>query len=1016
MQQYNIPVDENLSDLLQKENYQTKMQQFIKSVGEYLRGIDEEKYELELRFGEFRGREEYFKSGVESQVFYRVLEHFNSDIYDKVPQDITLLTEEAEGSFEKDYPEIIVEKNYENDRKQRFREASLKGHSSTFYSMKTQKIRLDNTKFYSRFAVSSEQPLNALPPGLQQQALREKKRWSFAINKLLAEKSSFSHLKPFRVDLTHVSGWIIDTNGIKRNLNEYEIEMEVIQKPFNAEKELLPGLVFMLQLIQNTRYPISSDEYSNIVFLYNKYWFSEIQTLEQEKRRFNPKFYFDKRWKIYAPINKPVNFKLELLERPEKLAITDKADGQRKLMFILNDGVYLLYFPSEVIKFMGKGEPSLDNTILDGELVEINGVRNYLVFDILTYKGKDVRSLSFVERLKILKSISLPQGVQLKEFYFGGNFYDNVEKLFFAIAKKKYGNDGIIVNLIDDDYTKTVYKWKPPHLLTIDFNVEKLNGDTYKISVIDRKLEQFKGTVNNPFSGVIKTEMPLNTGQIVEMNWDGSTFVPLRIRHDRDIPNAKITAINIWKDIMHPIQETTIRGKDLVMLRYFHNNIKRSMIEDCGKGKYLLDIGSGRGGDLHKWKGSQLRVLAVEPSKENIGEFEKRLGETGYTFSNDEYTSGETRVRILNTVGEDSKLIVKTFYDTFGEKADCISIFNALTFFYKDEENLDALVETVSELLKVEGTFIGMVMDGAAVRKMMGSAKSIKQDSWEIKKMVDFTDEPYGNKIYINLVDTIVKDQEEYLVDFQALKDKLAEKGIFLARSEMLDSKVLSPSSEKLYNLYRIFQFKKHPIQPPAQRQVIQDTIVNKMNQLFIGMPVEHLKTLDEEERDPITLFGKNFVRVGLNSNCILTALARSVSQKYEMGRNTIVKPLTTKENSIRERYNELFYENIIAIIKEKFENGELLEHFEAWEQVKPHLDCDKLHYYPILNLIASVFKTNIIYIKYFDSVREPKIEKTETSFKKTALVQSHDNQFNTLAVEKNGVLTTTFDNDPFIL
>ncbi len=904
-------------------------------------------YEIEARIGTFRGKR--FTSNVDSKDFYRVLEHFlthTDEIYSYVPQETSIRTEEATGKPMPYKPDIVTEVTFqikEKGRPQRIRESFIEMpnlQTPRFYSTKRTLDNVDFVDYFTRFSIAKEQDLSTtspVPAGTLPQSLRIKHRWSFA----LADQQADHPLQPYRVDLTHVTGWYLNDRNNRIPINTHEIELEVIYKPIkSAQHDLWPGVHFMLELVQNTQFPVTAATVSSVVQGFNDVFSDEITSLERAMKRKNPRWFFNRSWRLFNVVNKPINLKINALYMPELLAITDKADGERRLMYIRLDGAYLLYPPNEVLRYLripvkGQDDPyyiqpehakSLNDTVIDGELVLLDdGTRDYLAFDLLVDRGVDIRQLKFTDRIERLKDLLAknPINITMKEFHPPalGNFYTRTNKVLDTIDHKPYGNDGLIFNNINDTYSSgNVYKWKPPDKLTIDLEINQISPDTFEIYVKgDRagpKRAQFKGTVRYPMNGEmvvnppIINDTPLATGQIIEVGWDSeqSMFIPFRIRFDRDTPNNYSTAIDVWRDIMNPLLESTIRGYDLKIMRYYHNVVKRNMLERCEKGT-IIDIGSGRGGDLHKWKNLKVEVLAIEPNAEFLQEFHYRLLESEYkpAFSRTDqgptykYVFDGTVVTLMQGFGQDTKKIVDAYKATYGQKratdsADCIAIFNALTFFFDNESSLDSLVTTIDELLRVGGYFMGMVMDGTLVRQALvkhallketisklgadqyfnldtksrineksfkklyknnkwrlvsknqtllkktveeleePDPKEIGDHGWSISRTTPFTASPYGNEIKINLgADTIVHDQIEYLVDFDELTRKLAEKNIILKDTFFLSNNAaLSSSQEALNDLYRSFTFvRASPLLTKEQKKItvypLTGTITAKM-------------------------------------------------------------------------------------------------------------------------------------------------------------------------------------------
>jgi len=61
------------------------------------------------------------------------------------------------------------------------------------------------------------------------------------------------------------------------------------------------------------------------------------------------------------------------------------------------------------------------------------------------------------------------------------------------------------------------------------------------------------------------------------------------------------------------------------MIRKQHNDAKRKLIMEWVKPEsFVLDCGCGRGGDWHKWKAVQARLVAIDPDPESLREAEDR--------------------------------------------------------------------------------------------------------------------------------------------------------------------------------------------------------------------------------------------------------------------------------------------------------------------------------------------------------------------------------------------------------
>ena len=816
-------------------------------------------YEIEVRLGNFTTR---FIPGVTSKEFYRMLNYF-SENFELVTDPITETTSKFLNKPLSNNPQLFYDKIY-SETKETF--VPKTDSFAPIFVVKKERIDdVDFPSFFTRLSKSKETLIETVTdrskilerlkndPNL----IRFKKRWSFIT------RENSNPLYKFRIDLTHVTSTNVKESIISVS---YEIEMELISPPLNSFKEdVYPAIKKLISIKQDSQFPVFAETVASVIQGYNRLFKDDFEFQR------NP----DKD-RLFDSVLKPTNLKLNSLIYPEKLSITDKADGTRKFLFTRKDGSFMVYPQFDVSKFSKKTD--YINSLFDGELI-INKDKSqkYLIFDILFLNEVDLREQNFMSRLKVLKQLDLSkldefQRISLKEFYLPPeNFYIRVNRLMDSIPSKNYGNDGLVLNDIDSVYLEKrrdnrrkkiygkVYKWKPPHLLTIDFKIQT-TGSPNEFYLYARD-ENTKELVR--FQNFKITDKDLENNQIVEFRFSDKTnsWEKLKIRTDRDFPNNLSTVEDIWRDIQDPILEETIRGLDLKAMRKIHNNVKRDLLSTTGP--RLLDIGSGKGGDIGKWIDTKKTdVLAIEPNNDNITELYSRLISRGFVKKDDVYLfSDKLNVKVLNVGGEDTETIVKSLE----KKVDCLSILNALTFFFESEEYLNKLLNTVSKTLKIGGDLIGIVMDSDQVLKLFNYYKNLGErlntlllnELWNIdtnsvvekakkdeivkNKMVSLSSRfldtviqnlesiknnyisysgwsiklissssEFGNKIIINIEDSIVTDQTEYLVNFKLLQRKFGEVGLELVEDYLLDyPNRLSFSQNALSSLYRTFKFKR---------------------------------------------------------------------------------------------------------------------------------------------------------------------------------------------------------------
>lgn len=252
----------------------------------------------------------------------------------------------------------------------------------------------------------------------------------------------------------------IEESNVFENPEVYEIEIEVLDNArtvFKEPKALSDNLQKIIKNVlcglQRTNYPISYPEQKQVIQYYLKLLF-EDDYLKKEltKERVYPSDFIGPGLKTLelqnvAPISKEVI--VPNITEPYSYCVTEKADGERHLLYVNNQGkIYLLNMNMNIVFTGAKTEEEkCFNSLLDGELILHNKTHQFIntfaVFDIYYLNKNDIRSRPFVKT--ILKDDKyFKEGCRLplmKEF---------INRLNpISITYKKPEGKNIVSNMVD---------------------------------------------------------------------------------------------------------------------------------------------------------------------------------------------------------------------------------------------------------------------------------------------------------------------------------------------------------------------------------------------------------------------------------------------------------------------------------------------------------------------------------------------------------------------------------------
>ena len=324
----------------------------------------------------------------------------------------------------------------------------------------------------------------------------------------IVKTNSYNKEKPYGLKKTY----ILDESNVFNNAENYEIELEIdneLVKDMKHEEvvgHLKKTIKYVLCGIQNTNYPTGLDMISKWKEQYIEL-IGKTDNKQLEATDFIGPSSYTLEQKHVMKFEEETNFPSIL----ENYTVTDKADGERCMLFITENGDICLIDSNMEFSFSGlkTTEKKIFNTIIDGELIKYNKMKKYLnlfaAFDIYYINKKNVKKFPFVvdfgkketNRYMLLKEViskinpvnvvesDSKMRIQMKYFEIANdkqNIFKCCEKLLTHIndPSYEYETDGLIftpanMGIPNENYKITwdySFKWKPPKFNTIDFLVK----------------------------------------------------------------------------------------------------------------------------------------------------------------------------------------------------------------------------------------------------------------------------------------------------------------------------------------------------------------------------------------------------------------------------------------------------------------------------------------------------------------------------------------------------------------
>eukprot|EP00168_Porphyra_purpurea_P020228 TRINITY_DN8440_c0_g1_i1.p1 TRINITY_DN8440_c0_g1~~TRINITY_DN8440_c0_g1_i1.p1 ORF type:complete len:362 (-),score=133.72 TRINITY_DN8440_c0_g1_i1:321-1322(-) len=220
----------------------------------------------------------------------------------------------------------------------------------------------------------------------------------------------------------------------------------------------------------------------------------------------------------------------------------------------------------------------------------------------------------------------------------------------------------------------------------------------------------------------------------------------------------------------------------ILRLRNLNNWVKSVLINlHTRPGARVLDLCSGKGGDLQKWtRASASSYVACDTAEVSVRQALGRYNELG-----------QRPFPAVFLVGDCFAVDVLAHLEDGPGTFDVVSCQFAVHYAFENEERVRRMLANVAGALKPGGFFIGTTPDASVLVRKLRAIPGMSFANGVFKVVFDDTDPPHMNKAfgrdkspfgirYTFTLDTSVEDCPEYLVHFPSFEKLALEYGLEL--------------------------------------------------------------------------------------------------------------------------------------------------------------------------------------------------------------------------------------------
>jgi hypothetical protein len=794
--------------------------------------------EFEIRFGRFnfdpQTKRSQFHSNFDREAFYKLKTTFGQ--YNKTVTD----TEEY---------------IYPNANGKGVTKKIMNATSGDVGFMSKVPLKKYNVYDYDmRFSLAAERNLD---PKVCEQKYRDNPDYE-----MKRTKHRTSYVLPFgSLDLTVVVSTKSATSATETT---YEVELEITDGSSQQVPAIIQYITVILQIYQDNYYVISNGERRSVMNEYKgltgAYYFIGAQPETLQKNMISALYN-----ETYSVTDKADGERAFLFINGQGLVYF--TDANMKKIYktdLFNRNSKNCIVDGELVRTANKIH-FYGFDVLYAESRDLRGDKNYTLKERLAIVERVVGSCVSKEN-----SAQQYYHVSAKKFFFT-NVFLAAEVILDSVNDKPYKNDGLIFTPVDEPYPTNkkwskLLKWKPADLNTIDFyatrsddanekdmwylhvqhltrpegaaRLEKgVRGGNTTPALVLFDVEQLCGAKAPIGAMTFRTTItdnqidpttgePYQSGTVIEFAWndEANRFVPLRTRWDKTANpnkhgNFSSVACDVWNNIHNPVSAellfrfTTPNSRQDVFfekMRRFHNRVKEMLYNKyCKNTEHLLELCSGKGGDMHKWIYNRVKnVVGYDISEKNITECRRRIASTARNDNANTYTFHQ-----LDLTSENAATTIQSANPHGFNNVNC---HFGVHYFFKSQSAFNSLLDILDRSLHKGGLFITTFMDNTELERLMDDHPCVigekdNQIVYYLKKY-NMSSPKFNNalRIILNGNNILGEGSDEYIINYSAFVEDMKSNGYELVESQLFRDLLptgTDPNTKQLTGIEKTISF-----------------------------------------------------------------------------------------------------------------------------------------------------------------------------------------------------------------